>query len=113
MDDTLAQVQAKCALQLEMYQKCVENNPENWDKACVQQKRALTKCSEENVGIVKYVKQHCEEQIKAYDSCLTAKTAEPEQCLQQLKDLALCTEATAIAYREQELKQQQQDQQKQ
>lgn len=52
MDDTLAQVQAKCALQLEMYQKCVENNPDNWDKACIQQKRALTKCSEEKLCLV-------------------------------------------------------------
>lgn len=47
MDDTLAQVQEKCALQLEMYQKCVENYPHSWDKSCMQQKRALTKCSEE------------------------------------------------------------------
>jgi hypothetical protein len=47
MDDTLAQVAEKCALQLEMYQKCVVNYPETWDKSCAQQKRALTKCSEE------------------------------------------------------------------
>lgn len=47
MDDTLAQVAEKCALQLEMYQKCVENYPDTWDKSCAQQKKALTKCSEE------------------------------------------------------------------
>jgi hypothetical protein len=47
MDDTLEQVRAKCALQLEMYQSCVENYPNTWDKSCLQQKRALTKCSEE------------------------------------------------------------------
>jgi hypothetical protein len=47
MDDTLEQVREKCALQLEMYQKCVENYPHSWDKSCMQQKKALTKCSEE------------------------------------------------------------------
>lgn len=47
MDDTLDQVREKCALQLEMYQKCVENYPHSWDKSCMQQKKALTKCSEE------------------------------------------------------------------
>lgn len=47
MEDTLDQVREKCALQLEMYQKCVENYPHSWDKSCMQQKRALTKCSEE------------------------------------------------------------------
>lgn len=47
MDDTLAQVAKHCAIQLEVYQRCVESNPNKWDTACLQQKRALTKCSED------------------------------------------------------------------
>lgn len=47
MDDTLKAVREKCALQLEMYQKCVENYPETWDQSCRQQKNALNKCSED------------------------------------------------------------------
>lgn len=47
MEDTLDQVRQKCALQLEMYQKCIENYPHTWDKSCMQQKKALTKCSED------------------------------------------------------------------
>ncbi|KAG0170323.1 hypothetical protein DFQ28_010811 [Apophysomyces sp. BC1034] len=100
MEDTLDQVREKCALQLEMYQKCVENYPQSWDKSCMQQKRALTKCSEDNIGILKYVKQHCSTQIKAYDACLMANPEDPEQCVQALKALYLCTEATSIVYQE-------------
>ncbi|KAI8368857.1 hypothetical protein EDC96DRAFT_504595 [Choanephora cucurbitarum] len=104
MDDTLTQVREKCAIQLEAYQKCVESNPHSWDKSCMEQKKALTKCSEENVGILKYVKEHCTRQISAYDQCLSANTEKPEECVQALKDLYLCTEATSTAYREQQRK---------
>ncbi|KAI8982182.1 hypothetical protein BDF20DRAFT_905778 [Mycotypha africana] len=85
-----------------MYQKCVENNPHSWDKACIQQKKALTKCSEENVGILKFVKQQCANQINAYDSCLAANTEKPEECVQPLKDLYLCTEAASILFRDEQ-----------
>lgn len=101
MDDTLDQVREKCTLQLEMYQKCVENYPHSWDKSCLQQKRALTKCSEENVGILKFVKEHCTMQINAYDTCLSANSEKPEECVQALKELYFCTEANSIAYRDQ------------
>ncbi|KAI8047830.1 uncharacterized protein B0P05DRAFT_565215 [Gilbertella persicaria] len=104
MDDTLEQVRAKCALQLETYQKCVENYPHSWDKSCMQQKQALTKCSEENVGILKFVKQHCSSQINAYDQCLAANAEKPDECIQALRDLYLCTEAASVTYREQQKK---------
>ncbi|KAF7727772.1 Coiled-coil-helix-coiled-coil-helix domain-containing protein 5 [Apophysomyces ossiformis] len=100
MEDTLDQVREKCALQLEIYQKCVENYPQSWDKSCLQQKRALTKCSEENVGILKFVKQHCSTQIKTYDACLAANPEDPEKCVQALKELYLCTEATSVVFKE-------------
>ncbi|GAA5816551.1 hypothetical protein MFLAVUS_010081 [Mucor flavus] len=102
MEDTLDQVRQKCALQLEMYQKCIENYPHTWDKSCMQQKKALTKCSEDNVGILKYVKERCTLQINAYDRCLSANSEDPEQCVQVLKELYFCTEATSIAYRDEQ-----------
>ncbi|KAI8376284.1 uncharacterized protein BYT42DRAFT_498973 [Radiomyces spectabilis] len=92
-----------------MYQKCVENYPQSWDKSCLQQKRALTKCSEENVGILKYVKQHCLAPIKAYDECLAANSENPEACVKALKELYFCTEATTIAYRDQQAKENKQE----
>ncbi|ORZ01898.1 hypothetical protein BCR42DRAFT_463573 [Absidia repens] len=85
-----------------MYQRCVENYPNTWDKSCLQQKRALTKCSEENVGILKFVKQHCTKPIMAYDECLNANPEDPEKCVNALKELYFCTEATSIAYRDQQ-----------
>ncbi|CAO3608089.1 unnamed protein product [Cunninghamella blakesleeana] len=100
MDDTLIQVREKCALQLQMYQNCIENYPNSWDKSCIQQKKALTKCSEENVGILKFVKQHCAKFILAYDECLSANSEEPEKCVQALKELYYCTEATSAVYKD-------------
>jgi len=46
-DNTVALVTKHCGLQLEFYQKCVTQNPENWDLKCITQKRALAKCSED------------------------------------------------------------------
>ncbi|KAI9307148.1 hypothetical protein BJ944DRAFT_158586 [Cunninghamella echinulata] len=90
-----------------MYQNCIENYPNSWDKSCIQQKKALTKCSEENVGILKYVKQHCGKSILAYDECLATNANEPEKCVQALKDLYYCTEATSAVYKERQAKENQ------
>lgn len=46
-DNTVALVTKHCGLQLELYQKCVTQNPANWDLKCITQKRALAKCSED------------------------------------------------------------------
>ena len=46
-DNTVALVTKHCGLQLELYQKCVTQNPGNWDMKCITQKRALAKCSED------------------------------------------------------------------
>jgi hypothetical protein len=46
-DNTVALVAKHCGLQLELYQKCVTQNPANWDIKCITQKRALAKCSED------------------------------------------------------------------
>jgi hypothetical protein len=43
-------------------------------------------------------------QINAYDRCLSANSENPEECVQALKELYFCTEATSIAYRDQEKK---------
>ncbi|KAI7894418.1 uncharacterized protein EV154DRAFT_415241 [Mucor mucedo] len=90
-----------------MYQKCIENYPHSWDKSCMQQKKALTKCSEDNVGILKFVKERCSLQINNYDRCLGANAENPEECVQVLKELYVCTEATSIVYREEEQKKKQ------
>ncbi|OZJ03673.1 hypothetical protein BZG36_03541 [Bifiguratus adelaidae] len=98
MENTLEQVAKNCALQLEMYQKCIDSHPDNWSQACFRERRALTKCSEDNVGILKFVKRHCGNSIDAYDKCLADHAEEPEKCMEPLKDLWLCTEASSAAY---------------
>lgn len=47
MNATLLQVMKYCGEQLDMYQRCVENHSEGWHSECLEQKRKLTKCSEE------------------------------------------------------------------
>jgi hypothetical protein len=47
MLDTLEQVAKHCGIQLEIYGQCIDKNPGTWDSACLQQRRALTKCAEQ------------------------------------------------------------------
>jgi hypothetical protein len=42
----------------------------------------------------------------AYDECLNANPEDPEKCVNALKELYFCTEATSIAYRDQQAKDQ-------
>lgn len=55
-----------------------------------------------SVGILKFVKERCTNQINSYDNCLKANSENPEECVQALKELYFCTEATSIAYRDQQ-----------
>lgn len=57
-----------------------------------------------SVGILKFVKEHCTMQINAYDKCLSVNSEKPEECVQALKELYFCTEATSIAYRDEQKK---------
>lgn len=57
---------------------------------------------EPSVGILKFVKEHCTMQINAYDKCLSANSEKPDECVQVLKELYFCTEATSLRYRDQE-----------
>jgi hypothetical protein len=57
---------------------------------------------QKSVGILKFVKERCTSQINAYDKCLSANSEKPEECVQALKELYFCTEATSIAYRDEE-----------
>ena len=41
-------------------------------------------------------------QINAYDKCLSANSEKPDECVQVLKELYFCTEATSLRYRDQE-----------
>ncbi|KAF9111135.1 Coiled-coil-helix-coiled-coil-helix domain-containing protein 5 [Mortierella sp. AM989] len=91
-DNTVALVTKHCGLQLELYQKCVTQNPENWDIKCITQKRALAKCSEDNVPIIKHVKEMCDPFIKEYDACVMKNQQDPTICLEPLKRLFHCTE---------------------
>ncbi|KAF9430344.1 Coiled-coil-helix-coiled-coil-helix domain-containing protein 5 [Podila epigama] len=91
-DNTVALVTKHCGLQLELYQKCVTDNPSNWDMKCITQKRALAKCSEDNVPIIKHVKEMCDPFIKEYDACVMKNQEDPSICLESLKRLFHCTE---------------------
>ncbi|CAG8550933.1 13609_t:CDS:2, partial [Cetraspora pellucida] len=83
--------------QLETYQRCVENHYKDWASECLEQKRELTKCSEENVPEIKMMKEKCHDAISAFDECLAKNEADPEVCREKLKDLYNCTEATIDA----------------
>jgi hypothetical protein len=47
MNSTIELVLKHCSTQLELYQRCVENNPAEWSTICRKEKNELTKCSED------------------------------------------------------------------
>ena len=47
MNSTIELVLKHCSTQLEIYQRCVENNPAEWSTICQKEKYDLTKCSED------------------------------------------------------------------
>ncbi|ORX89525.1 hypothetical protein K493DRAFT_318615 [Basidiobolus meristosporus CBS 931.73] len=92
MDQTLDEVVKHCAVQLELYQRCIERNPESWETDCRQQRQDLTKCSEDNVGALKEVRIKCAYAVKDYETCLTSNHDEPEKCIDPLRELYECTQ---------------------
>ncbi|ODQ51034.1 hypothetical protein SAICODRAFT_9361 [Saitoella complicata NRRL Y-17804] len=95
MENTLQEVAEKCANELFALQACVTSHPNDWDAACWRQRQALTKCSEDNVAVLRKVKEACADAIKLYDDCLQANPQDPKPCLAPLRDLYNCTEKTA------------------
>ncbi|CAG8461598.1 9353_t:CDS:2 [Scutellospora calospora] len=94
MNATFIQVVKYCGSKLETYQRCVENHNKDWTSECLEQKRELTKCSEENVPDIRKMKEKCQEVIDAFDECLAKNKEDPEVCREKLRDLYNCTEAT-------------------
>ncbi|KAJ1915169.1 hypothetical protein IWQ60_006756 [Tieghemiomyces parasiticus] len=95
MDETLDQVVKHCGPQLLAYNSCVHDNPKDWYTTCVQQRHALTQCSEEHVTLLKTVKQKCSAVITVYDRCVKEHDDTPDKCVQALLDLYRCTQNAA------------------
>ncbi|CAG8492127.1 5944_t:CDS:2 [Paraglomus brasilianum] len=95
MDQTLEEVVKHCSQQLDSYQRCIENNPQDWGVACLKFRSELNKCAEENVTELKRVKAKCSSVIAAFDNCLQKNQKDPEKCIKELKQLYHCTEEAA------------------
>ncbi|KTW26893.1 uncharacterized protein T551_03355 [Pneumocystis jirovecii RU7] len=91
MEQTLEQVEKHCSLELMNYQTCVFLHSKDWLKSCIQQKNALTICSEKNVAFLKDMKEKCSNQIENYNVCLSQNKNKPSLCLNELKKLYDCT----------------------
>ncbi|ORY80348.1 hypothetical protein BCR37DRAFT_348974, partial [Protomyces lactucae-debilis] len=79
-----------CGDILRRYQGCVSQNPGTWSVSCIEDRRRLTDCAEENVTSIKKVKEACKVQVKAFDDCIAGKE-DPKPCLKDLKALYECT----------------------
>jgi len=51
MDQTLEEVVKHCSQQLDSYQRCIENNPQDWGVACLKFRSELNKCAEEKYAL--------------------------------------------------------------
>ncbi|RGB32739.1 hypothetical protein C1646_706127 [Rhizophagus diaphanus] len=95
MESTLEFVIKHCSTQLELYQRCIENNPKERFN-CQKEKNELSKCSEDNNPLLKQIKEQCNELIQAFERCLNENETNPEKyCISLLRDLYDCTENVA------------------
>ncbi|KAJ2759316.1 hypothetical protein IWQ56_005769 [Coemansia nantahalensis] len=92
MDQTLDEVNKHCGAQVQEYAACVDKHGETWKTDCAELRRALTKCTDENVTLMKMVRMSCQPIIDRYQTCLTSNAKDPSVCIDALRDLYECTE---------------------
>lgn len=92
MDQTLDEVNKHCGDQVQAYAGCVEDHPDSWKQDCQGLRQALTKCSDENVTLMKMVRLSCQPTIDKYQACLAKNEKDPSVCIDTLRDLYQCTE---------------------
>ncbi|KAI9230088.1 MAG: hypothetical protein DHS80DRAFT_12886 [Piptocephalis tieghemiana] len=91
MENIIDQVQKHCPAQLEAYAACVEAHPGDWDTQCAEKRRMLRQCSEENIAVLRRVKEECRKVAFDFDAC-QAQENDPSKCIEVLKALHACAE---------------------
>ncbi|KAJ1863550.1 hypothetical protein H4R99_004243 [Coemansia sp. RSA 1722] len=92
MDQTLDEVNKHCGEQVQAYAQCVDQHGETWKTDCATLRQALTKCTDENVTLMKMVRMSCQPVIDRYQECLNKNQKDPSVCIDTLRDLYECTE---------------------
>ncbi|OLL23743.1 Coiled-coil-helix-coiled-coil-helix domain-containing protein 5 [Neolecta irregularis DAH-3] len=93
--EVISEVLAKCASQVQTYNQCITDNPHNWNKACLDERAAVTECAEEKVAILKKVKTDCASEIAAFNKCLEENSSELNSCIPVQRELYNCTAKSA------------------
>ncbi|KAJ1947323.1 hypothetical protein GGF37_000505 [Kickxella alabastrina] len=92
MDQTLDEVNKHCGDHVKAYADCVDKHGETWKVDCSTLREALTKCTDENVTMMKMVRMSCQPVIDRYQKCLNNNQKDPAVCIDSLRDLYECTE---------------------
>ncbi|KAJ2646933.1 hypothetical protein IWW40_005047 [Coemansia sp. RSA 1250] len=92
MDQTLDEVNKHCSDQVQAYASCVDSHEDTWKTDCADLRKALTKCTDENVTLMKMVRMSCQPVIDRYQGCLQKNEKDPSVCIDSLRDLYQCTE---------------------
>ncbi|KAJ2078111.1 hypothetical protein H4R24_004702 [Coemansia sp. RSA 988] len=92
MDQTLDEVNRHCGNQVQAYASCVDSHEDTWRTDCVELRKALTKCTDDNVTLMKMVRLSCQPMIDRYQSCLEKNDKDPTVCVDALRNLYQCTE---------------------
>ncbi|KAJ2804970.1 hypothetical protein H4R20_002288 [Coemansia guatemalensis] len=92
MDQTLDEVNKHCGDQVQAYASCVDSHEDTWRTDCAELRKALTKCTDDNVTLMKMVRLNCQPMIDRYQSCLEKNQKDPTVCMDTLRDLYQCTE---------------------
>ncbi|KAJ1956554.1 hypothetical protein DL89DRAFT_265926 [Linderina pennispora] len=93
MDQTLDEVNKHCGEHVQAYASCVDGHEQTWKVDCLELRKALTKCTDENVTLMKMVRMSCQPTIDKYQACLNKNSDNPAVCIDSLRDLYECTES--------------------
>ncbi|RKP12545.1 hypothetical protein BJ684DRAFT_20927 [Piptocephalis cylindrospora] len=92
MENIIDQVQKHCPAQLNAYTQCVEDHPGDWETKCAEKRRLLRLCSEDNITVLRKVKEQCRKVAFDFDVC-QAQEEDPTRCIEALKKLHTCAES--------------------
>ncbi|OLY81176.1 Coiled-coil-helix-coiled-coil-helix domain-containing protein 5 [Smittium mucronatum] len=93
MESILEEVSKNCAVQINDFYSCVEENQTDWKTKCSTLETSLAACSEQYSKRLIIARNKCKDSVQKYENCVKNNQTNPETCISELKDLYNCTNA--------------------
>ena len=93
MERALEEVERHCGQDMQRLADCVAEHTETFEQDCMEAKQRLTQCADQNVTVLREMKQRCHQEIDTYEKCLLQSGGVPEVCIEAFTALHRCTHA--------------------